>query len=244
MKNILRIIVFCIFLSAKLILSAAENTKKKIEIKYKSIGNSKPNFDLADKRTILSNPIEKNFSIKIKEDHSIKNLQCNSLELLNQILNTNLIKRKNEVNHNWNTENLSRALSRCPNIQAIKRSVFLINYFNNNHDNNKNNQFPTTIESCSYFLDKLSRDLAELNNSSNNLTKSNINQSANTLYANIQTEVNKPNIPWYLKYSFFGYYYIQFILFSEPLKQFFVSKISELKNSIFKKQTRNNNYGY
>lgn len=243
MKNILKIIVFCIFLSAKLILSAAENTKKKIEIKYRSIGNSKPNFDLADERTILSNPIEKNFSIKIKEDHSIKNLQCNSLELLNQILNTNLIKRKNEVNHNWNRENLSRALNRCPNIQAIKRSVFLINYFNKDH-NNENNQFPKTIESCSYFLDKLSRDLAKLNDSFNNLTNSDIDQSANKLYTNIQIEVNKPNTPWYIKYPFFGYYWIKFILFSQPLKRFILSKFSEVKGFIFKKQATNNPYEY
>lgn len=241
MKNILKIIVFCIFLSAKLILSAAENTRS-IEIKYKYVGNSKPNFDLADKITILSNPIEKNFSIQIKKNNSIKNMQCNSLKLLNEILNTDVIKRKNEVNHNWNTENLILALSHCSNIQAIKRSVFLINYFND--DNNKNNQFQITIQSCSFFLDKLSRDLAELNDPSNNLSKSSINQSANTLYANIQTEVNKPNIPWYLKYSFFGYYYIKFILFSKSLQRFILSKISAVKEFILKKETTNNSYGY
>ncbi len=243
MKNILKIIFFCIFLSAKLILSAAENTKNKIEIKFIKVGNEEISFNLANEITILSSTIEKDFSIKINKNNSIKNMEFNSLQLLNQILNTKLIKRKNEVNHNWNRENLSRALNRCPNIQAIKRSVFLINYFNKDH-NNENNQFPKTIESCSYFLDKLSRDLAKLNDSFNNLTNSDIDQSANKLYTNIQIEVNKPNTPWYIKYPFFGYYWIKFILFSQPLKRFILSKFSEVKGFIFKKQATNNPYEY
>lgn len=248
MKNFLRIIAFCSFLSIQLTLSSMVSKKEfSIEIKYKQSGDGKSNHKVTDNINILNSTIDKSFTIMIKKDNSVKDILMNSLELLNQILNSDLIKAKVLVNHNWNRESLNTALGNCSNMQAIKRSLFLINHFNENNENNENNDlFKKTIESCSFFLDKLSRDLAA--DPSQNLAGKNnfttLNQSAQKLYSNIKSEVNQPNIPLYLKYPFFGYYYIQFILFSEPLKQFFVSKIAELKNSIFKKQTTNNGCKY
>ena len=226
MKNFLRVIAFCSLLNVKLILSAAKETFI-IEIKFVKVARTN-NLDTPDSIEILGSDIENYWKIKIKKNHSLTEIPwMNSLGLLNEILNTNLIKQKQAVNHNWNQENLKFALRNCSNMQAIKRSLFLINYFNK--ENNQNNLFQKTIESCSYFLDTLSRDLVPKDNVKTDY--SNINKSAQKLYANITQETNQPGMPFYFRYPFFGYYYIKFIELFTSLKNYTMSKVFRISST-------------
>ena len=226
MKNFLKVIAFCSLLNVKLILSAAKETLT-IEIKYTSSSGGRSQNNITNEINNLSCIINESFTINIhRDDNLVKDTWIDSLQLLNKILNTNLIKQKQAVNHNWNQENLKFALRNCPNIQAIKRSLLLIDYFKKN---NQNDLFQKTIESCSYFLDTLSKDLVPKDNVKTDY--SNINKSAQKLYANITQETNQPGMPFYFRYPFFGYYYIKFIELFTSLKNYTMSKVFRISST-------------